>query len=417
MPEGFPPVSYKLIIEFTIFKKGAILKAMIERQAASTLQLLARSFPVVAVTGPRQSGKTTLVRALFQDKPYVSLEDLDVRAFAQEDPKRFLGQYPDGAILDEVQRCPDLFSYLQTRVDADKRSGLFILTGSQQFGLLSGITQSLAGRVALLSLLPFSLSELQASHQAPASLDTLLFQGLYPPVYDRQVAPTYWYENYLRTYVERDVRQLINVRDLATFQRFVRLCAGHTGQLVNLSSLANDCGINHVTAKSWLSVLEASYLITLLQPHFRNFNKRLVKSPKLYFLDTGLAVRLLGIQTPEQLAAHPLRGALFETWVVSELLKARFNRGLSSNLYFWRDHTGNEVDVIVEQPDQLIPVEIKSGQTLSSDFFKALNRWRELSAQTEQPGLLVYGGSENQARAETQVIAWSALETLIQQIV
>jgi predicted AAA+ superfamily ATPase len=386
---------------------------MIERSAAPTLQELAQSFPVVAVTGPRQSGKTTLVKTIFPDKPYVSLEDLDIRDFATIDPKGFLSQYPDGAILDEVQRCPDLFSYLQSIVDHNQRPGQFILTGSQQFGLLSGITQSLAGRVAMLSLLPFSLGELQNSQTAPDSVEKLLFQGLYPPIYDRQPNPVHWYDNYIRTYVERDVRQLINVRDLNTFQRFVRMCAAHTGQLLNLSSLANDCGINHMTAKAWISVLEASYLVTLLSPHFNNFNKRLVKSPKLYFLDTGLAARLLGLQTQEQLALHPQRGALFETWVVSELLKARFNQALSSNLYFWRDHIGNEVDILVEKTNQLVPIEVKSGQTLAPDFLKGINHWLQLAGESADKGWLVYGGSQNQTRQNIQVVSWQDMEPLV----
>jgi predicted AAA+ superfamily ATPase len=379
---------------------------MLKRNAAETLKELALSFPVVAVTGPRQSGKTTLVQALFTDKPYVSLEEMDVREFASSDPRGFLQQFPDGAILDEVQRCPDLFSYLQSIVDQDKRLGLFILTGSQQFGLLSGITQSLAGRVALLSLLPFSLDELQQSEQAPSSVDDLLFQGLYPPVYDRTPNPSHWYDSYIQTYIERDVRQLINVKDLNTFQRFLRLCAGHTGQLLNLSSLANDCGINHMTAKSWISVLEASYLVTLLQPHFNNFNKRLVKAPKLYFLDTGLACRLLGLQSAEQVASHPQRGALFETWVVGELLKIRFNQGFSSNLYFWRDHTGNEIDIVAEHANHLIPIEIKSGQTFTSDFLKGLKHWIQLAGPVAGKAYLVYGGATNQTRQDIQVVAW-----------
>ena len=386
---------------------------MIKRNAANTIKKLAKSFPVVAVTGPRQSGKTTLVKAIFPHKPYVSLEEINTRDFAISDPKGFLNQFPDGAILDEVQRCPDLFSYLQTIIDSDKRAGLFVLTGSQQFGLLSGITQSLAGRVALLTLLPFSLIELEQSQIAPNSLEALLFQGLYPPIYDRQPSPVHWYDSYIRTYIERDVRQLINVRDLNTFQRFVRICAARTGQLVNLSQLANDCGINHMTAKAWLSVMEASYLIIMLSPHFNNFNKRLVKSAKLYFLDTGLAAQLLGIQTKEQLTTHPLRGALFETWVVSELLKARFNDALSSNLYFWRDHTGNEIDILIEQANRLIPIEVKSGQTIASDFLKNLHLWLKLAEEKASQAWLVYGGNQNQIRQNVHIVSWKNIGDLV----
>jgi predicted AAA+ superfamily ATPase len=386
---------------------------MIDRNAASTLKKLYQSFPAVAVTGPRQSGKTTLVKTIFPEKPYVSLEEIDWRDFAKSDPRGFLQQFPDGAILDEIQRCPDLFSYLQSIIDTNNRPGLFILTGSQQFGLMSGISQSLAGRVAMLTLLPFSLIELEKSQLIPKTIEDLLFQGLYPPIYDRQADPLHWYDSYISTYVERDVRQLISVRDLSTFQRFVRICAAHTGQLVNLSALANDCGINHMTAKAWLSVLEASYLITLITPHFNNFNKRLVKSPKLYFLDTGLATRLLGIQTAKQLSLHPQRGALFETWVVSELLKSRFSQGLSSNLYFWRDHVGHEVDILLEMDNHLIPIEVKSGQTVSTDFLQGLNHWLQLAGESAGQAWLIYGGDQNQSRQTIHVISWKDIEKLI----
>lgn len=379
---------------------------LIPRHAEAALLRLAGEYPVVAVTGPRQSGKTTLVRKVFPDRPYVSLEDLDEREFATVDPRGFLGRYPDGAILDEVQRCPALFSYLQTRVDQARRKGLFILTGSQQFNLVSGIAQSLAGRVALIPLLPFTLSELQVAKVAPKNLSDLLFKGLYPPVYDGHRQPGIWYGNYVRTYIERDVRQIINVRDLAAFQRFVRMCAGRTGQLTNLSELANDCGITHNTAKAWLSVLEASYILHLLQPHHRNFNKRLVKTPKLYFCDTGLASWLLGIQSAAQLDTHPQRGALFETWVVGELLKVRYNRGLESNLYFWRDRSGNEVDVLIEQGNKLAPVEIKAGQTVSQDYFRNLDYWKKVAGRASGRSWLVYGGDKGQPRHEHCVVPW-----------
>ncbi len=379
---------------------------MIARKALTTILELAKGYPFIALTGPRQAGKTTLSRMAFPDKPYVSLEDPDTREFAATDPRRFLEGYPDGAILDEAQRSPDLFSYLQTRSDMDGRMGLYILTGSQQFGLLSGITQSLAGRVGMVQLLPFSSGELQQADRLPETLDAFLYKGSYPPLYDRRLIPAQWYAGYVTTYLERDMRQLINVRDLAVFQRFIRLCAGRTGQLLNLSSLANDSGITHNTAKAWISILEASYILFLLPPHHRNFNKRLVKTPKLYFYDTGLAAWLLGVQSADQLAIHPQRGALFETWVVGELLKGRYNRSLPSNLFFWRDNTGNEVDVLVDQGLSLLPIEIKSGQTISADYFSSLRKWFSWAGTEAGKPSLIYGGDERQERREAEVVPW-----------
>lgn len=386
---------------------------LIPRQARATLERLGAGYPVIAITGPRQSGKTTLARTVFAEKPYVSLEDLDERTFATEDPRGFLSRFPDGAVLDEVQRAPAIFSYLQTRVDEDRRNGLFILTGSQQFGLLSNVTQTLAGRIAMLPLLPFSLGELQSVEKAPRTPEALLFQGLYPPIYDRGLDAGIWYGNYVGTYVERDVRQMVNVRDLSTFQRFVRMCAGRTAQLVNLSGLATDCGISHNTAAAWLSVLEASYLVHLLQPYHRNFGKRLVKTSKLYFHDTGLAVWLLGIQRAEQLLTHPQRGALFETWAVSELLKARFHRALGSNLYFWRDRSGHEVDVLADLGDALVPIEIKSGRTVAPDFFAGIDEWRRIAgAEAGDDAWLVYGGDREQAREGRRAVPWRRIGEL-----
>lgn len=379
---------------------------MIKRAAHPTLLRLARGFPIVAITGPRQAGKTTLARMAFPDKPYVSLEDPDVRAMAGSDPRGLLSQFPDGAILDEAQRVPALFSYLQTLVDSKIRPGMFVLTGSQHFGLLSGITQSLAGRVGLVHLLPFSIPELSAARRLPKTLDDLLFRGQYPPLHDREFLPGDWFAGYVTTYVERDVRQLINVRDLSTFQRFVKMCAARTGQLLNLSSLASDCGVTHNTAASWLSVLEDSYLVHLLRPHHRNFNKRLVKTPKLYFCDTGLAAWLLGIRDRSQLAFHAQRGALFETLVVTEYLKARLNRGEPSNLYFWRDSKGLEVDLLLEEGDRLTPIEIKSGQTVAPDFMDGLRRWNALSGAHDAPALLVYGGEKGLSNGNVTIVPW-----------
>lgn len=378
----------------------------IPRNAESRLQHFASGYPVVVVTGPRQSGKSTLVRHTFPDHHYVSLEDLDHREFAETDPRGFLNQISGGAILDEAQRCPALFSYLQTRVDERQQPGEFILTGSQQFGLLSGITQSLAGRAALLTLLPMNYGELQRSEKIGKNLNKILFDGAYPPIFDRGLEPHPWYGNYVRTYLERDVWQLIKVQDLGTFQRFLKMCAGRTGHLLNLSSLANDCGITHNTAKAWISVLEASYIVHLLPPHHQNFNKHLVKTPKLYFLDTGLAAWLLGIQNSKQLATHVQRGALFETWVISELLKARYNAGETSNLYFWRDRSGHEVDLLIDHGIHLSPLEIKSGQTVNKDYFQGLEFWQKLAGEIAGQAWLVYGGDTRQIRSDVTILPW-----------
>ncbi|MBU2621658.1 MAG: ATP-binding protein, partial [Proteobacteria bacterium] len=331
---------------------------MIKRNAESIIHSLLRGFPIVTITGPRQSGKTTLAKVVFPDRPYASLEDPDVRLAAREDPRSFLERFPDGAVIDEVQRCPDIISYLQSKVDADGRMGLYVLTGSQQFGLMSGITQSLAGRTAFVELLPFSFDELAKAGKQPLDTGRMLFTGGYPPLYDRDVQVRAWFGAYVAAYLERDVRQVLKVQELETFQRFVRLCAGRTGQLLNYSALAAECGITHNTAKAWVSVLEASYIVFQLRPYYANFNKRLVKAPKLYFYDVGLASWLLGIQIPEQIETHPLRGSLFETFVVAEVMKSFLNSGESPSLYFWRDSNGVEVDLLIERGGRILPVEI-----------------------------------------------------------
>jgi uncharacterized protein len=382
---------------------------MIPRTAQATLMRLAKGFPVLALTGPRQSGKTTLARAAFPDLPYLSLEDPDVRLLAETDPRGLLSRFPEGAVLDEAQRAPALFSYLQTRVDGDPRMGRWVLTGSQQFGLISGITQSLAGRVGMVHLLPFSLAELEGVGRLPEELDQVLFRGAYPALHDRDLSPADWLGAYVATYLERDVRQLLSVRDLSSFQRFLRLCAGRVGQLLNLSSLAMDCGITHNTASAWISVLEASHLVFLLRPHHQNFSKRLVKTPKLYFCDTGLAAWLLGIREPGQMAFHAQRGSLFENLVVTEFLKGQLHAGLQPDLHFWRDSRGLEVDLLIGGGGGPHPVEIKSGQTLAPDFFRSLLAWTRLAGRTEDPSWLVYGGETGSALGPTRIVPWRGI--------
>lgn len=386
---------------------------MLTRSITPTLQRLAAGFPVLAITGPRQSGKTTLARALFADKPYVSLEDPLERAFASEDPRGFLARFSQGAIFDEAQRWPDLFSHLQGMVDADRRPGRFILTGSQQFGLLAGVTQSLAGRVGMTRLLPFTATEIPSVAAHKLSLDGLMLKGGYPALHTQPVEPADWFASYIATYVERDVRQVLNIQSLPTFQRFLRLCAGRTGQLLNVSALAGEAGITANTAKSWLAVLESSDLIHLLPPYHRNFGKRLVKMPKLYFLDTGLACWLLGIRSEEVLALHPLRGALFENWVVGEFIKARYNQGLPAELYFWRDNNGLEADLIFEQGEHLQMVEIKSGQTITSDTVRAGQRATRMAQDEALTPWLIYGGDETYERSGVKIYGWREIHAAI----
>jgi len=381
----------------------------IPRRAADALRSLAADHPIVAVTGPRGSGKTTLVRELFPGLEYVSLEDPVQREFALDDPLRFLGGYPDGAVLDAVHRAPDLLSYLQEMVNQDSRPGRFILTASHRFGTVDLAAESLARKIAHLSLLPFSLGELGSEGLASDNLEEMLFVGLYPRVHDQKLDSVRWYGDYISTYIEQELRQLITVRDLTLFQRFLRMCGSRTGSLLNLSGLAADCGITHNTARAWIAVLEASYLVFLLRPHHASFKKRIVKTPKLYFHDVGIAAWLLGVQKPSDLTFHPMRGALFENWVVSELLKMRFNAGLRSNLFFWKGQAGLEVSCVVELGSRLVPVEVRSGETLSSDAFLPLWRWQNLAGETGDDGWLVYGGSAAESRERARSLPYRSI--------
>ena len=378
---------------------------MITRTAQKKILDLARSFKAVAVTGPRQSGKTTLIRNIFPNKPYVNLENPDNRQFASEDPKGFLNNYPLGAILDEVQRVPLLFSYLQEILDNTKEKGLFILSGSNNFLLHETISQTLAGRVAYFNLLPFSFLELHKTKIAPKKTNQLLFKGFYPPVYDQKIPITDWCPNYVRTYIDRDVRLIKNISNLHQFEKFVKLLAGRNGQELNLTSIGVECGIDYKTAQSWIGILESSFVIYLLKSHHQNFNKTIVKRPKLYFYDTSIVCYLLGIKEENQLDTHPLRGAIFEGMIITELVKARVHSGKPVNLFYWRDKTGREIDVIIENGTELIPVEIKSGATISSDYFKNLNYWRKLSGSKK--AFVIYNGEQNQKRSDgTAVLPW-----------
>lgn len=398
---------------------------MFRRHLAPVLRRAAKQFPAVFVTGPRQAGKTTLVQATFPRHAYVSLEDIAEREFAAQDPKGFLGRFHGGVILDEVQRVPGLLSSIQTVIDEQRTPGRFILTGSQHFLLHQHVSQSLAGRVAVLHLLPLSLAELQgrrahdpfslvrrnAAIPPPPSqaLEEFLWLGMYPELHAQNPEKNLWMKSYEQTYVERDVRTLVNVGDVNVFGRFLRLCAGRAGQLLNLTSLANDCGITHTTARRWLSILEASFLVVLLQPHHRNFSKRLIKSPKLYFLDTGLLCHLLRIRHPEELLQHALRGAIFESFIVGECWKFYVHGGKDVPLFFWRDRTGYEVDLLIEGGETLFPIEIKSGRTVASDMLKNLQYFLHLPGNTQKLGMLLHAGEDAYERQGIAVRPWYAL--------
>jgi len=375
---------------------------------------------VVTLTGPRQSGKTTLVRAAFPSHRYLSLELIDQRRFAQEDPRGFLTQLDGPVILDEIQHVPDLLSYIQAAVDQEPTQGRFVLTGSQNFLLMAKAGQTLAGRCGILNLLPFSRAELEDQPQPEPSVPpelfgnphtglglwTTLHTGFYPRIHDQGIPPAVWLPDYVQTYIERDVRSLSNIGDLNLFGRFLALCAGRAAQLLNYSSLASDAGIAVDTARRWISVLNTSFIIFLLPPHHRNFNKRVIKTPKLYFYDTGLLCHLLGIRDAAQIPAHPLRGALFENHVMAETAKAFRHHRRIPPLYFWRDRTGHEVDLVIEEAGQLFPVEIKSGQTVTTDMLAGLRWWCDLSGRALETATLVHGGADSYTRGGVAVRPW-----------
>ena len=383
---------------------------MIARKLESKLRELAGYYPVVVVTGPRQAGKATLCQATFPDKPYISLESLDTRDFAHSDPRGFLAEYREGAIIDEIQRVPELLNYLQGDVDAEPEAGRFILTGSQHFDLSQAIAQSLAGRCGVLALLPPDLEELSAFPNVPDELYSTLWQGAYPGIYDRNIPAHQWLADYVTTYVQRDVREVINVGDLLVFSNFLKLCAGRTAREINLSSLGSDAGISHNTARAWLSILETSYIIYRLPAWHTNIRKQVVKAPKLHFFDSGLVCYLLGIQEPGQLRHHPLRGPIFESWVVSELYKAQVHHGEQPRMFHYRESRGTEIDLLIDRGECLHAIEVKSGATVSTDFFKHFQQLPERMKNTNLPSVIknhvIYGGDDSQQRSQAQLVSW-----------
>ncbi|MFH1429560.1 MAG: ATP-binding protein [Candidatus Margulisiibacteriota bacterium] len=383
----------------------------IQRDIAPKLIELSKLYPVVTITGPRQSGKTTLVKKTFPDIPYYSLEDPDIRELAINDPRGFLQKSSKKIILDEIQKVPELLSYIQGIVDIDNISGQFILTGSQQFELAAGINQSLAGRTALLKLLPLTVNEIESARKK-YSIDEYLVNGFYPRIYDKKIDPTQTYKDYFETYVQRDLKQLINIKDLMSFRKFVKLCAGRTGQIFIASTLANEVGVSVPTINSWISILEASYIIFLLEPYYENIGKRLIKSPKIYFYDVGLASYLLGIENTVQVSRDPLRGALVENLVILELIKNRFNQSKDHNLFFYRDKHKNEIDVIIKSGHEIIPVEIKSSSTFHVDFLKGIDYISKIIPDRIKSSYVVYTGNIEQTIHSTSLINYKHLNEI-----
>lgn len=385
--------------------------SFIQRRLASAINEQKDKFPVIAVTGPRQSGKTTLLRNVFEGYTYVSLEDPNNRSFAQDDPVGFLKKYNDRIIIDEAQQVPLLFSYIQTIVDESKKMGQFILSGSQNFQLLNNITQSLAGRVALFKLLPFDFAEMKSGEFLKDNVAEACISGFYPAIYDRGIEPRIFYFNYLETYVQRDVTELINIRDAHQFRTFLSLCAARVGQLLNLNSLANECGISQPTAKSWLSILESSYIIFQLQPFFQNFNKRVVKSPKLYFYDTGLLCYILGIRNKELFEENPFRGNIFENLIVAEFNKKNAHQYLHQEYWFWRDSNGHEVDLLTLRDNSFDIFEVKSTETITSSLFKGMDFFEDIAKPKRTNKILIYSGKENQDRSNYKILSWASINS------
>ncbi len=376
------------------------------RTIKTEMDIYKNKYPILAVTGPRQSGKTTFLKTHFSDYEYVNLENLDLRKFATDDPNSFLKQYNKYVIFDEVQRVPHLFSYLQTKVDEDKIMGQYILSGSQNFHLMQNITQSLAGRVALFKLLPFDVTEMQGANWLNDDYAINLQKGFYPAIYDRDIPSKVFYSNYVQTYVERDLSELIHVKDLKQFRNFISLCAARAGQLLNLNSLANECSISQPTAKSWISVLESSYIVYQLQPYFSNFNKRVTKSSKLYFYDTGLLCYLLKLNDAESVKLSALKGSLFENYVINEYIKKNYHNNLLLDLWFWRDAVGHEVDLIWQNSELINLVEIKASETIMPDMFKGLTYFEKLKPELIQSKAVVHSGLFNQQRTLGKVMSW-----------